>query len=136
MSEWRSLDNYGWFLRINREGVLQRYHRGAWVTKKPLTGTHWRTPRYKVKLGDGTYTSIMATDLVAEAFDGIKPRRCRCRIVEKIDSDGNVLATYRSVDEAAEANYVTRTVVTCRCLNKLKTDPFRLSDFTFRYKEE
>ena len=55
------------------------------------------------------------------------------RSVEKIDPSGNVLELYRSVEEAAEKNFLSKGCVTRRCLGRVK-NPFRLTGFSFRYE--
>ena len=54
--------------------------------------------------------------------------------VEKVDQDGNVIAIYRSVTEAAEKNFISRKSVWLRCANKLR-DPYLLDGTTYRYEE-
>lgn len=55
------------------------------------------------------------------------------RSVEKIDADGNVLELYRSVQEAADKNYVSKGCVTRRCMGKVK-NPYDLAWYTFQYE--
>lgn len=55
------------------------------------------------------------------------------RSVEKIDADGNVLELYRSVQEAADKNYVSKGCVTRRCMGKVK-NPYDLAGYTFQYE--
>lgn len=55
------------------------------------------------------------------------------RSVEKIDQAGNVLELYRSVDEAARANYLSRGCINRRCLGRVK-EPFALTGYSFRYE--
>lgn len=55
--------------------------------------------------------------------------------VEKISRTGEVLDLYRSIQEAADKNYVSRTTVFKHCSGKVK-DRFRLLDFSFRYEEQ
>ena len=55
------------------------------------------------------------------------------RSVEKVDRAGNVLELYRSVQEAADKNYVSKCCVTRRCMGKVK-DPYFLGGYTFRYE--
>lgn len=57
------------------------------------------------------------------------------RPVEKIDRDGNVLEVYRSVSEAARANFVCNACVHRRCSGKI-ADPFALTGFSFRYSAD
>lgn len=133
MTEWGYLDNYWYPMRINREGVLQMHYKGAWRTKNLTHGSTWVTPRYSVRLKDGSTNSRMPSTLIAEAFDNVKPFKQNNRVIEKIDRYGNVLATYKTIIEAANDNYVSRYTVQYRCSGKLTTDPFRLSDFHFRY---
>lgn len=42
------------------------------------------------------------------------------RTVAKIDKKGNILQTWRSITEAAEANYMSRPSVTERCYKRMK----------------
>lgn len=55
------------------------------------------------------------------------------RSVEKIDADGNVLELYRSVQEAADKNYVSKGCVTRRYMGKVK-NPYDLAGYTFQYE--
>lgn len=50
--------------------------------------------------------------------------------VLKVDRDGNILATYRSINEAARQNYVSLGTVYKR-VRKLVKHPFRETDYTF-----
>lgn len=42
------------------------------------------------------------------------------RTVAKIDKKGNILQTWRSITEAADANYMSRPSVTERCYKRMK----------------
>lgn len=56
------------------------------------------------------------------------------RSVEKIDREGNVIALYSSVTEAAQKNYLCRKSVWVRCAGRLKGDPFALDGYNYRYE--
>lgn len=60
---------------------------------------------------------------------------CKRKAVYKLDRDGNVLAVYKSVREAASKNYISETAVWNRCNRKLQ-DPFKLDGYDYRYKVE
>ena len=57
------------------------------------------------------------------------------RSVEKVDRDGNVVALYSSVREAAKKNYMSRRAVARRCNCTIKGDPFLLDGFNYRYED-
>ena len=56
------------------------------------------------------------------------------RKVEKIDSQGNVIETYKNETVAAKANYLCVQAVSNRCNGKVKY-PFKKMDFSFRFKD-
>lgn len=58
----------------------------------------------------------------------------RSMSVEKIDRDGNVVALYRSVREAARDNYVSESYVRHRCYRQVKKQ-YSMIDYTFRFEE-
>lgn len=53
--------------------------------------------------------------------------------VEKIDKYGKPIEIYRSVQEAANKNFLSRSCVYKRCMGRIK-DPFELTGFSFRYE--
>lgn len=55
--------------------------------------------------------------------------------VEKIDRNGNVVALYSSVSEAARADFMSRKAVYMRCTNKIEGDPFKLTGYSYRYEK-
>lgn len=55
------------------------------------------------------------------------------RAVEKVDKNGNVVAVYRSVTEAAKKNYLAQSAVSGRCLGTVK-NPFKYDDYTYRFE--
>ena len=57
----------------------------------------------------------------------------RRRPVVKIDRCGNVVAVYPSVTVAAKKNFLSKTAVWHRCINKLK-DPYKLDGYNYQYE--
>lgn len=55
------------------------------------------------------------------------------KAVSKIDREGNVLATYPSVTEAAKKNYLSLMCIVRRCQSKIQ-NPYELIGYTFRYE--
>ena len=56
------------------------------------------------------------------------------RAIEKVDKNGQVVALYSSVTEAAEKNFISRKAIWLRCKKRLK-DPYMLDGCTYRYEE-
>lgn len=59
----------------------------------------------------------------------------RNKPVVKIDANGNIVARYASLTEAANANYMSRESMSGRCNNKLK-HPERLDGYTYRFEAD
>ena len=57
----------------------------------------------------------------------------RRRAVLKVDKSGEVVAIYRSVTEAANKNYLSKTAVWHRCIGKVK-NPYDLDGYTYKYE--
>ena len=164
MNKWVYIKGYKWPYRINEEGTVQKYYLEEWVTLEPyLTDNRarvsmrtkenkrvsvpvvWlmadafmggRKPGYSIvhknhyRL-DNSLGNLLIVSKKDAAYLSCGNRR---RSVEKIDMDGNVIALYKSMKEAADANYISKNSVSERCRNKLK-DPYRLTGFTFRYEK-
>lgn len=85
----------------------------SWFTrKKDLVKVWEQMPLYKKTLG-----------------------RTKPKAVVKIDRDGNVLESYRSVNEAAKKNPMSKTSIENRTRRKLKNE-FAGCDFTFRLEDD
>lgn len=57
------------------------------------------------------------------------------KAVVKIDRNGNVIARYRSMSEAARENPMSKTSIENRTKRKLKHE-FAICDFTFRLEDD
>lgn len=57
----------------------------------------------------------------------------RRRPVLKLDKSGEVVAIYKSVTEAANKNYLSRTAVWHRCAGKVK-NPYDLDGYDYKYE--
>lgn len=73
--------------------------------------------------------------LISRAELGIRSAGRHGRCVEKIDRDGNVVELYRSILDAAKANYIDDSAVLARCQGRIR-DPFKLIGYSFRYEDE
>lgn len=62
---------------------------------------------------------------------GMSPNR---KSIEKISPSGDIIEIYRSIEEAANRNYISRTAVSKWCRGMIK-DPFSIG-FSFRYEEK
>ena len=81
----------------------------SWFTRKKDIINVWeQMPLYKKTLG-----------------------RTKPKAVVKIDQNGNVLARYKSLSEAAKKNPMSKTSIENRTRRKLKNE-FAICDFTFR----
>lgn len=56
------------------------------------------------------------------------------KAVMKIDRDGNVVEIYSSGREAARKNYISRTAVWNRCMNRVP-DPYDLDGYNYQYED-
>ena len=61
--------------------------------------------------------------------------RTKPKAVVKIDQNGKVLETYRSLSEAAKKNPMSKTSIENRTRGKLKNE-FAVCDFTFRLADD
>lgn len=59
----------------------------------------------------------------------------RKRAVVKLDADGNVVAEFASVQEAARKEYISFSAVLRRCHGKLE-EPRKLTGYDYRYKDD
>ena len=123
-------------IQVSRKGEgsssvrVERLMCGTWLPPKVSKMTYWH------KNGDTEDCSAENLELItckeAERRRANKNRKP----VEAIDREGNVLAVYRSIIEASEKEYVGDSVVSRRCRNELKVDPFKFLGHSFRFKEE
>lgn len=58
----------------------------------------------------------------------------KAKPVEKVDENGNAVAAYRSILEAARENYIERMAVSRMCNGKVKTS-HSANGFTYRWKK-
>lgn len=109
---------------------IERLMCGTWIPQKAKRMTYWH------KNGDTEDCSAENLELIT-CKEAERRRANKNRMpVEAIDREGNVLAVYRSIIEASEKEYVGDSVVSRRCRNELKVDPFKFLGHSFRFKEE
>lgn len=58
----------------------------------------------------------------------------RRRSVVKLDEDGNIVDIYKSVNEAAAANHISRSAMNMRCLQKVR-NPRRLDGYDYQFED-
>lgn len=161
---WVNIIGYRWPYRINEDGVVQKLYGGEWRSLTPfLSTTRARVSMYRADgtrvcmpvvwlMADAFMGgrkpgmcivhkngAKLDNRLVNLAFE-TKREAClrsagnRRVSVEMIDREGNVVAIYRSLAEAAKKNYISRNSVSARCLKQVK-DPFDLIGYSFRYED-
>lgn len=161
---WVAIEGYYYPYRINEDGDIQKFDRERWIPLKATMGVRraevmlrkadggrtkqpvvrlmanaflgGQRPGYAIIHKNGVRMDNSLNNLkVVERKEAGKYSGCsRRRSVEKIDRDGNVVALYKSIREAAKANYVGSSSVSDRCRGKVK-DPFDYIGFSFRYEE-
>lgn len=158
---WKLIEGYKYPYRISDEGQVEVY-KGKWISIKPTIswnrahvrmrtkdGKQAKVPVVRLmanafmggikpghcvrhkdrsKLGNGFY-NLEQVPLNKCGELGSQSSR---KPVIKIDRDGNEVELYKSVQEAAEANYISTMAVSRRCRRQVK-DPFDLIGFSFKY---
>lgn len=61
--------------------------------------------------------------------------KCRRRAVARIDRDGNVVEVYRSLEEAADRTFISRSSIGARCRKEVK-DPYDLDGYNYLYEDD
>lgn len=93
-----------------------------------------RRPGEVVSYRDGLAQDCSAWNLYHTTHGAINKKiRYGRKPVEKIDKYGKPIEIYRSVQEAANKNFLSRSCVYKRCMGRIK-DPFELTGFSFRYE--
>ena len=90
-----------------------------------------------LKYGEGWYA--IQKDLIG-AWETAPSRKktlgkTKPKAVVKIDQNGNILARYKSLSEAAKKNPMSKTSIENRTMRKLKHE-FAVCDFTFRLADD
>lgn len=93
-------------------------------------------PGMVVSFRNGMYTDCELENLYFTTHTNIGKRLGGAgrKSVEKIDRDGNVIALYASVSEAARKNHMSRKAIQNRLKKRNKWDPFLLDGTTYRYE--
>lgn len=160
---WKMVEGFGDRYRVSETGIVQHLSkRGKWQEVKPFLnyqakvhmfredGT--RTVRPVARMVAESWMGGIPEGYCVVHRNGLKfdndvtnlklvPRGEACRMscgskrrsVEKVDKDGNVVALYRSVTEAARKNYMTQSAVSGRCLGYVK-NPWKYDDYTYRFE--
>lgn len=100
-----------WFVLSCTECPLD-YGRCWYCTKGKLIEAWENTPKNKKTIG-----------------------RTKPKAVVKIDQNGNVLETYKSLSEAAKKNPMSKTSIENRTRRKIKNE-FEICNFTFRLADD
>lgn len=85
---------------------------------------------------DGYIWNNQARNLIAldrQEVGRMTGPKSRSKVVEKIDKDGKLIATYHSAREAGRQNFMSYQTVLDRCNGKVK-NPFKLWDYDFRFQ--
>lgn len=92
---------------------------------------------YTVRYLDGSPRNVSLQNL--ELVQGGRPpgraRGSTMRPVNRLDRNGDVVATYRSISEAARKNYLSCSAVLSRCRREVKC-PYALDGHTYQFAEE
>ena len=136
MAEWKGIEGYRNPYRISTDRQVERMNKKCeWIRMNISTDANG-LERVVFYATDGKPVTKYLNRLMYEAFgDEYKYfRKVKTRPVEMIDRYGKVVATYHSMIEAADANYMGIQAVRARCKGRMQ-DPFKYYDYTFRYKE-
>lgn len=95
-----------------------------------------RRPGEVISYRNGIHSDCSAKNLYHTTYSILnrKLRNHNDRSVEKIGPNGEILDLYVSVAEAAKKNFVSKSCVIDRCMNRRK-NPFKSFGFSFRYEE-
>lgn len=93
-------------------------------------------PGVMVSLKNGAITDCSLTNIEFTDRKKAAERAGRASFrtsIEKVDRDGNVVALYSSMAEAARENFVSRKSIWMRCKGKVK-NPYDLDGYDYRYE--
>ncbi len=158
---WKLIEGYKYPYRISDEGMVEVY-KGKWLPVKPRISWNRAHVRLRTKDGKQTKVPVvrlMAEKFMGGIKPGHCVRhKDRARLgnalhnleqvplnkcgelgnqasrkpIIKIDRDGNEVEIYKSVQEAADANYISPMAVTRRCKGQIKY-PFDLIGYSFKF---
>lgn len=138
--KWRTLKPYlygGWCYKLQLwadETHVKRVPVSQLVADAFLGGTPpgmRRVHKNGMMQDNSVYNIVFMTN--ADAARRRRPGNSRP--VAKIDSDGNVVAFYKSQAEAARKNHISQAAINKRCL-RLVDDPRRLDGYDYKFAEE
>lgn len=161
---WREITCYRYPYRVSDMGGFQRQHTdGTWRDISP--SFDGKRAKVHVTTVAGVRKTVTLARIVYEAFHGSIPpghdvvhknrvkadcsaynlaavshTACRStpgnrRPVLKLDRNGEVVAIYKSVVEAAAKNHISTAAMGKRCLGRVK-DPYRLDGYNYVYEEK
>ena len=160
---WKEVKGYDFPYRISDMGIVQRFRWGKWVEIIPhITSCRAKVGMWKegkriavpvVNLMADAYMGGQRKGMCIIHKDGSKLNNAaynlkfvtrpqagkiscqsRRKTVLKISPDGEVVAIFRSVIEAAKKDFLSRDAVRDRCVNKIK-DPFKFTGYNYQYEE-
>ena len=161
---WREVKGYRFLYRVSDMGSFQKQKAdGTWRDiKASLDG---KNVKVHVETLDGKRVTRILARIVYEAFHGSIPSghdvvhknklKADCAVynlvavphnarrstpgnrrpVLKLDRNGEVVAIYKSVVEAAAKNHISTAAMGKRCLGLIK-DPYRLDGYNYVYEEK
>lgn len=107
------------------------------VSKDGAGGCYLRCTYCPLDYGWGWY--ISADELIEEWEDAPNQKktlgRTKPKAVVKINEEGKVLERYKSINEAAKKNPMSKTSIENRTRKKLKNE-FAVCDYTFRLEDD
>ena len=134
---------------LQRDGIVHEKHRGKWKPGGKVASAGevkrenpWRAlpavPRYRQPEEDrGRFARGNEKELaIRPERESRKTGENARKAVIMVDRDGNVLARYDSVREAAKAGDMTHPAVVARCMGRIKGDEFQRFGYTFRFREK
>lgn len=161
---WREITGYRYLYRVSDMGEFQRQHTdGTWRDISPTFDG--KRVKVHVTTIAGVRKTVTLARIVYEAFRGSIPpgydvthknslkadcsvynlaavshTACRStpgnrRSVLKLDRNGEVVAIYKSVVEAAAKNHISTAAMGKRCLGLVK-DPYRLDGYNYVYEDK
>lgn len=143
--KWRYVSPYVWRKKGSTYGVLMVHmwlkdgHRTNYKVKNVVARAFYgnKVDGMDVGLRNGLTTDCSLSNIILQTRSevGKKGGGPNRRAVEKVDPDGNVVALYSSVTEAATANFAHRKSILRRCQGKAK-NPYSLDGYNYRYEDE
>lgn len=162
---WKEIKGYKYPYRISDMGVLEQFYHGKWRVIQPfMKGNRaqfqmmlpdgkrktvpvvWfmaeaymggRRPGMDIVHKDGSKFNNAAYNLKFQPRKVTAMMRCNTRrkTIAKVSPDGEVVAVFRSIREAAEKEFVCTKVIRERCQGKIK-DPYRINGYTYQYEDD